>query len=542
MTGVRAGTLLRLALAALAGVAAAACGVALMATSAWLISRAAEHPPVLVLMVAIVAVRAFGLGRGVLRYAERLLAHDAAYRLLGEVRARAYARMERRAPGGLAAFRSGDLVARLVSDVDAVLDVVLRAALPAMVALLTGTATVALLAVVLPAAGAVAAVAVGLALVGVPWVVSRTGRRAERALAPGRGALATTTTELLDTMPELLAYGGIATALADVGAADARLARAEKRISWSTGLGAGLLVLLVGAAGWAGLALGAPAVRAGELPAVLLAVVVLTPLALADVLGGLPLAASAAARARPALARVAEVLQGAGADPVTEPATPLPLPTPPYHLSVVGLRVRWSPAGPWVLDGVDLDLRPGRRVVLAGPSGSGKSTLAQALVRFVEPGGGRITLNGVDVTRLAADDVRRVVCLCAQDAYVFDTTLAENVRLARPAATDDEVRTALARARLLDRVDTFPDGLATRVGEHGERLSGGERQRLALARCLLADAPIVVFDEPTEHLDDGTADELTRDLLEATRDRAVLMITHREVPAGLADDTVVLPA
>ncbi|MGW5364694.1 thiol reductant ABC exporter subunit CydC [Actinopolymorpha pittospori] len=530
----------RLTLAATAGVAAAASGVALLATSAWLISRAAQHPPVLVLMVAIVAVRAFGLGRGVLRYAERLLAHDAAYRLLGDVRARAYERIERLAPAGLAAFRSGDLLTRLVGDVDAVLDVVLRIALPVTAAGVTGAATAALLAVILPAAGAATAVAVGLCLLGVPWLVARAGRRAEASVAPERGVLAATTTELLDAAPDLLAYGAADAALARVGASDARLRRAERRAAWSTGLGAGTLVLLVGAASWAGLALGVPAVGSGRLDPVLLAVLALVPLALADVFAGLPGAAATAGRVRPALVRLAEIRSAA--EPVREPAVPVALPAPPYHVRVEGLFVRWSDSGPWVLRNVNLDLRPGRRVAVVGPSGCGKSTLAQALVRFVEPGAGRIVVNGVDVRRLRADDVRSVVSLCAQDAHIFDTTIAENVRLARPGARDEDVRDALRGARLLDWVESFPDGLGTRVGEHGERLSGGERQRLALARCLLADAPVVILDEPTEHLEEPAATELTRDLLAATAGRTVVLITHREVPRDLVDEVLVLPA
>ena len=530
----------RLTLAAGAGVAAAASGVALLATSAWLISRAAQHPPVLVLMVAIVAVRAFGLGRGVLRYAERLLAHDAAYRLLGDVRARAYERIERLAPAGLAAFRSGDLLTRLVGDVDAVLDVVLRIALPVTAAGLTGAATAALLAVILPAAGAATAVAVGLCLLGVPWLVARAGRRAEASVAPERGVLAATTTELLDAAPDLLAYGATDAALARVGASDARLRRAERTAAWSTGLGAGTLVLLVGAASWAGLAFGVPAVGSGRLDPVLLAVLALVPLALADVFAGLPGAAATAGRVRPALARLTEIRSAV--EPVREPAVPDPLPAPPYHVRVEGLSVRWSDSGPWVLRNINLDLLPGRRVAVVGPSGCGKSTLAQALVRFVEPGAGRIVVNGVDVRRLRADDVRSVVSLCAQDAHIFDTTIAENVRLARPGAGDEDVRDALRRARLLDWVEGFPDGLATRVGEHGERLSGGERQRLALARCLLADAPVVILDEPTEHLEEPAAAELTRDLLAATAGRTVVLVTHREVPRDLVDEVLVLPA
>ncbi|MET9021181.1 thiol reductant ABC exporter subunit CydC [Actinopolymorpha sp. NPDC004070] len=538
MTRTTGRTWVRLLLAAAAGDAAAASGVALLATSAWLISRAAQHPPVLVLMVAIVAVRAFGLGRGVLRYVERLLAHDSAYRLLGDVRADAYRRLERLAPGGLAAFRSGDLLARLVADVDAVLDVILRVALPATAAGVTGAATAVFLGLVLPAAGVATAVAVGLALVGVPWLVARSGRAAERAVAPERGRLAAATSELLDGAPDLLAYGATGQVLDDVRASSDRLRRAERRSAWSAGFGSAGLVLAVGAACWVGLAAGVPAMAGGRLDPVLLAVVALVPLALADVFAPIPAAALGAARARPALARLTQLRSAP--EPVAEPDRPLPLPPGPHHLRVNGLAVRWSPDAPWVFTGVNLDLPPGRRIAVVGPSGCGKSTLAQALVRFVEPGGGEIRLDGVDVRRFATDDVRTVVSLCAQDAHIFDTTLAENVRLARPGADDTDVRDALRRARLLDRLESFPAGIHTRVGEHGERLSGGERQRLALARCLLAGTPVVVFDEPTEHLAEPDATALTRDLLAAAGERTVVLVTHRAVPFDLVDEVLEL--
>jgi len=220
------------------------------------------------------------------------------------------------------------------------------------------------------------------------------------------------------------------------------------------------------------------------------------------------------------------------------------MPGAPYDLVVAGLGARWPGQEGDALSGVDLDLSAGRRVAVVGESGSGKTTLAMALLRFLDPVAGRITLSGVDTRELDGDAVRRVVGLLAQDAHVFDSTVWENVRLARPAATRSEVRDVLARARLLDWVDGLPDGLDTWVGEHGDRMSGGERQRLALARVLLADFPVVVLDEPAEHLDLATADallaDLLADLLDATRERTVLAITHRLHGYEGFDEIVVL--
>jgi ATP-binding cassette subfamily C protein CydCD len=227
--------------------------------------------------------------------------------------------------------------------------------------------------------------------------------------------------------------------------------------------------------------------------------------------------------------RVAEVMSRP--DPVVEPVAPETLPEGPYGIRSRDVRARYRPELSDALRLPDIDLGPGRRLLVTGPSGSGKSTLAAILVRFLEPYAGSVELVGrdrsVDFRRLAGDDLRHVVCLCAQDPHVFDTSVVENVRLARPRATDDEVRLALAAAQLTDWIESLPDGPATLVGEHGALLSGGQRQRLSLARALLANAPVIVFDEPTEHLDEATAAALTADLLAATAERTVVMITHR---------------
>ena len=528
----------RFVVAWLAGAAALASGVGLMATSAYLISRAAQHPPVLYLMTAIVAVRFFGIARGVFRYGERLLAHDAALRSLGEVRVRVYERLERLAPSGLPAFRSGDLLSRVVADVDTLQYLFLRVLLPYATAALVGAGAVALVAWLLPAAGLLLLGALLCAGVAGPWLSARLARRAEARVAPLRGELSAATVDLLRSAPELVAYGCADDALDRLADVDRRLTRSAATAATTSGLGAGLAALAGGAAVWGGLALGVPAVRGGSLDGVALAVVVLTPLAAFEVVAGLPVAAQQLTRVRRAAARIRAVLDRP--DPVADPVAPAAVPDPPYTLRVEGLRVRWTAGAPLALDGVALTLAPGRRVAVVGASGSGKTTLASAMLRFVDAEGGRVTLNGLDTRALAGDDVRRVVGLCAQDAHVFDSTLEENVRLARRDASDDDLRAALGRARLLDFVDSLPLGLQTSVGEHGARLSGGQRQRLALARALLADFPVLVLDEPAEHLDLATADALTRDLLAATEGRTTLLVTHRLAGLEQVDEVVVL--
>ena len=524
-----------LLLAIVAGVGAAGAGVGLLATAAWLISRAALHPPVLHLMVAIVAVRAFGISRGVLRYAERLIGHDAALRVLAELRVRLFTRLERLAPAGLADFRRADLVQRLVGDVDAVLDMLTRVVLPYAVTIVVGGAAVVLVGVLLPVAGVALAAALLVVGVVVPLWQSAAARRGDGRLAPLRGELATGTVDLLHGLPDLVAYGAVDAQLERLAGIDRRLRRAEQRASGTAGTAAGVTAAATGLCLLVGLAAGAVAVRAGALSGELLAVVVLTPLAVFEAAAGLPAAAQRFTGARAALRRIAEVL-GTPA-PVAEPADPVDLPAGPHTLRLEGAGAGWLPGRTAVRD-VDLVLAPGARVALVGPSGSGKSTIAALLVRWLEPTAGRFTVDGIDVRRVSADRIRRIVGYLPEDAYLFDTTIEQNLRVGGPGATEAQLREALAAARLLDWVDTLPDGLATLVGEHGLRLSGGQRRRLALARALLSDFEVLILDEPTEHLDDETAAALTHDLLAAAGDRTVLLITHRT--DGLAGvDTVV---
>lgn len=528
-----------MAVAVLAGVGAAGAGVGLMATSAWLISRAALHPPVLHLMVAIVAVRAFGIGRGVLRYAERLAGHDAALRALAGLRARIFARLERLAPAGLADFRRADLAQRLAGDVDAVLEMLTRVVLPYAVAGLVGFGSVAVVGTLSPVAGGTLAAGLLVVGVGVPLVQSTAARRADGRLAPLRGELATGTVDLLHGLPDLIAHGAAAAQLTRLAAIGARLRRAERAAATTTGISAAATSLATGCCLLVGLAAGAAAVRSGTLHGELLAVIVLTPLAAFETAAGLPAAAQRFAAARASLRRLAAVF--ASPEPIAVPTEPADVPDGPHTLRLSGVSAGWVPGRTAVHD-LSFSLPPGARVALTGPSGSGKSTVAALLVRFLDPQAGQVTLDGIDLRQIAPEKVRRIVGYLPEDAYLFDTTIAANLRIARPGADDDTVRAALAQARLLDWIDTLPDGLDTLVGEHGMALSGGQRRRLALARVLLADFPVLILDEPTEHLDDDTAAALTHDLLTAAGDRTVLLITHRTDLAAGVDRVVDLGA
>ncbi|MFD4257016.1 thiol reductant ABC exporter subunit CydD [Streptomyces sp. NPDC058534] len=528
----------RLTLGLLLGSLALGSAVGLMATSGYLISRASEQPPVLYLMVAVTATRAFGIGRAVFRYAERLVTHDAVLRMLADTRVAVYRRLERLAPAGLRRTRRGDLLSRLVADVDALQDYWLRWLLPAGGAVVVSAASVGFTAWLLPEAGAVLAAGLLAAGAGVPLVTGAVARRAERRLAPARGVLATRVADLLTGTAELTVAGALPGRAAEARRADGTLTRIASRAATATALGDGLTALISGLT-VAGTALvGVQAVADGRLAGVAMAVVVLTPLAAFEAVLGLPLAVQYRQRVRRSAERVYEVLDAP--DPVGEPETPRQAPTSPSPVVLRGLAARHAGQDRDALAGLDLTLAEGRRIAVVGPSGSGKTTLAQALLRFLDADAGSYTLAGVDAYALAGDDVRRLVGLCAQDAHLFDSSVRENLLLARKNATEGELRDALARARLLEWADSLPDGLDTLVGEHGARLSGGQRQRLALARALLADFPVLVLDEPAEHLDLPTADALTADLLAATEGRTTLLITHRLAGLRAVDEVLVL--
>ncbi len=529
---------LRLGLAGVLGAGAIGAGIGLIATSAWLISRASQRPPESALAIAIVAVQFFGLSRGLFRYAQRVVGHDVAFRALAGVRVSTYKRLEELSPAGLPAFRQGDLLARIVHDVDSLQDLLVRVIPPFLIALLVGAATVWLVWWILPTAGVVLLISLILATTILTWLTGRLARRSESGQASIRGHLTAAVIDLMQGGAELTAFGALDAQLQRAAAIEAELGRVSRATARTTGIGQGSATLLSGLAMWGALALGIAAVHAGTLDGVLLAVIALIPLAAFELVTELPAATQTLQRVRRSAARLFEVIDAAS--PVADPPEPRPVPPAPRALVVRALRTRYGEHGPWVLDGLDLELVAGATIAVVGRSGAGKSTLADVLLRFLPYQGGSVTLDGVSIEALRGDDYRRVIGLVAQDAHVFDTTLEENLRLARRDATTSELHSALRRARLLDWIEGLPAGLGTRVGAHGAQISGGERQRLALARALLADFPVLVLDEPGEHLDTATADALLADLLNATARQATLVITHRLSGLQGVDEVIVL--
>jgi ATP-binding cassette subfamily C protein CydC len=515
----------RAALAVALGAGTVICGVGLMGTAGYLISRAAEQPAVLSLTVAIVGVRFFGLTRPLLRYFERLSAHDLALRTLGRARRRVYERIEPLAPAQLGDWRDGDLLARLVADVDALQNLYLRGIGPPLIALTAGVVSVSVAAAILPAAAIVLAVGLLTGGIAVPVTAVAMGRRTGRLEAAARGEL---TAELVETMrgaPELAVYGRADDRIERLREADRALVRVARRASFTDGTGDGARLLVTGATVAGVLAVAVSAHASGSLDRVLMATLALLALASFEAVQPLAQAARELTETLAAGRRLLELTDRAPA--ISDPADPAALPDDPFELALEGVRARYRDGEQPVLDGLDLRLDPGRRVALVGPSGAGKTTVANLLVRFLDPEGGRVTLGGRDLRDYRQKDVRGAIAVAGQDSHLFSTSIRENVRLGRPAATDEELEDALREAQILDWVLALPEGCDTLVGEEGRELSGGQRQRLVLARALLSDARVLVLDEPTAHLDSATAKALMDSILGATRDRTTLLITHR---------------
>jgi ATP-binding cassette, subfamily C, bacterial CydC len=517
------------------GALAVGFGVALMTTAGYLISRAAEQPPILALTVTIVAVRFFGLARPLARYLERLVSHDAGLRALGRIRSRFYERIEPLAPAQLHEYRSGELLGRMVGDVDALQSLYVRGLGPPLVALVVGGVAVGVTAAALPAAALILAAGLLVGGVLVPLVAAGVSRAAGRRQAAARGELTADLVELLRGAPELVAYGREADALERVRGSDRELARLARRDALAAGLAEALSILVTGLTVAGVLAV---AVAADGLDRVLVATLALLALASFDAVS--PLAA-AARELSETLAAGRRVLELTDREPtILDPDAPLAAPTRPPAVALKGVTARYPAAEEPALSGVNLRLVPGARIALVGPSGAGKTTVTNLLLRFLDPEEGRVTLAGRDLRDYRQEDVRATFALAGQDAHVFNSTIRANLQIGRPEATDDELWDVLGRAQLRDWVSSLPEGLETLVGEEGTQLSGGQRQRLTLARALLSDAPVLLLDEPTAHLDPDTAGALVRDVLAAANGRSVLLITHRTEGLELVDEIVQL--
>lgn len=498
--------------------------VGLFTASGYLISRAAQQPEILSLTVAIVGVRFFGISRALLRYGERLSSHDLAFRTLTDLRGRFFMRLIPLVPAGVDGSRRADLMSRFVGDVDKLQDLYLRALSPPLVAMACTLVCVLLAAIILPVAGLVLAVMMLLGGLLAPALTRWSARSAGRRQAEARGRLAGDLHEI--------AFGGAEIAVAcreedwlDRAAADDRqLVSLQRRDAMSNGLAEGLGTTLAVGAAVAVTAVSVPAVSSGELNGVMLAALALLSIGAFEAITPLSQAAAVIDATDEAASRIEEITERPV--PVINPGRPQPIPAGgPIRLESVDFA--YEAGDGLIFDAADLEIRPGEAVALTGPSGVGKSTLAELLVRFRDVDGGRITFGGVDIRSLDQDQLRDAVRLAPQDAYMFNTTIAENVKLGRPEADRERIFEALSEAGLEDWLNSLPAGIDSLVGEDGSKVSGGQRQRIAAARVFLSRARYLIFDEPTAHLDPAGAAALESCLV-ARRNQGcgILVITH----------------
>ncbi len=528
----------RLALAGLLGLAAAAATIGLLTGSGYVVGRAALRPGLNAIVGILAAVEVLAFLRGPLRYEERLVGHDAALRALTRWRVWLYDCLTPRVPAALAGWRSGDLLARAIDDVDALQDLYLRTLVP--VAIAVGACAIGTVAVglILPWAALALGIPLAVALTvpaGLTW-----RRSGDDEMAALSGTLSAQVVDALQGAPELLAFGGDVAALSAVEALGARsdaLERQHARLATAAAL---VIAVCLAVALAVVLALGVAAIHAHHLGQVMVAVLPLAVLATFETVPGVPPAVARSLTVRASADRLF-ALEDVEV-PVHDPAAPAP-PVPGVpEVVFADVTLRYGPGLPRAVDGVSLRLPPAGRVAVTGSSGAGKSSLVTALLRFWPLEGGTLSLGGVDVERLSQHDTRAACALADQRAQMFAGTVRSNLVLARPDAGDDEIAGALRAARLDGWVATLPAGLDTPVGEDGVALSGGERRRLAVARALLAPGPVVILDEPTSGLDPQLADELLEGVLGAAGERSVLVITHRAAEAERCDTTVALEA
>jgi thiol reductant ABC exporter CydC subunit len=530
------GSWLRVAASVFLGSLTISASVGLMGTSAYLISAAALQPSIAALQVAIVGVRFFGISRGVFRYLERLASHEVTFHLLARLRVWFYNALEPLAPARLMQYRAGDLLSRVVADVDALENFYVRVVAPPSVAIVIAVSTSLLLGSFHPSLGwALMGVLLVLGL-GVPLLTQFAGRKPGREMVTRRADLYIQLVDGVQGLPDLTIFGCQRDRCKAIAKTGLEYARAQRSMSALTGFNSGLGVLLTNLGMWIIVFLAIPLISDHHIDGVYLASLALITIAAFEAVTPLPQAAQMLGFSSAAARRLFDVVD---AEPmVREPSVPLPAPA-------VGLvqfnkvMFRYSPREADALSDISFSLGKDQHVAVVGPSGAGKSTIVNLLMRFWESPDG-ILIDGHPIHDYRSEEVRKLMAVVSQSAYFFNATITQNLRLANPRAKMDEIETACRQAQIHDFIAGLPQGYETWIGEQGTRLSGGERQRLAIARALLKAAPILLLDEPTANLDPLTEKAVLETLWEVMEQRTTLMITHRLLGLDRFDEVLVL--
>jgi len=521
----------------LLGAATVGSSLGLLSTSAYIIAMAALQPSIAELQLAIVGVRFFGISRGVFRYLERLVSHQTTFRLLAKIRVSFYDGLEPLAPARLLDFQSGDLLARIISDIETLQQFFLRVLAPPLVAVIISLLAGLFLArYYVPLAWLLIS---GLFLAGVliPRLLQFLSRGTGQRLIQARSKLQATLTESLQGAADLLALDAEQGQLKRVNKINSTFLFLQRRSGRSQALGDALSGLVIHLTIAAVLIIAIPLVNLENLSGVDLTVLVLVVIASFETVLPLPEAFHNLEKTLVAGKRLFEMID---AEPtVKDPNKPLLQPDS-FELQIENLSFQYEGDGPLAVSDLSFQLAETGCLAIVGPSGAGKSTLVNLLLRFWDPDEGRILLGGNDLRAYSASDVRSWMAVLSQNTQIFNGTIRENLLLARPEADEEQLMDATRRAQIHDFIMDLPDTYETWVGEGGALLSGGERQRLAMARVLLKDAPILILDEPSANLDALTEQALFESLREIIDQRTTLLISHRLVAMELADEILVL--
>jgi ATP-binding cassette, subfamily C, bacterial CydC len=510
--------------AGLLGGIATTSGIALTATSGWLIVRASQGPAILTLLTAIVAVRAFGMARPAFRYWERLRSHDVALADLADRRTTAYERLVPLTPARLGRRGRADLLTGVVDDLTDVVDAQVRVTVPVLAALVASLVATIVLAVLSPAAGLVIA---AMAILTTPILVLgwRLETRSQQTLLGARTELSRVTALVSGNAGELHAIGAGGRAQTWLATAHADLSRAAGRQSRGRALAAGLLLLLT-AAGTIAMTAAILAGGGTTISAPVAALLVLTPIALGDAFSTLPDAIRALARSQASALRLRLLLDQESAVSSTGVQPLETTRSVPPRIILGEMTAAWSGTVPQV-GPLDLRIQPGTRLAITGPNGCGKSTLLAVLARSLDPASGSYRLGDQDAVSLKLAPARQIFAVLDDEPHLFASTLRANLELARPGSADPDLVKALDRAGLAQWLAELDQGLDTVIGTGGRGVSGGERARLGLARALLSKRPVLLLDEPVAHLDRATAEEVMGDLTRSATGQSVIMVTHR---------------